>query len=143
MALSFEYTDSIQLLLEQCQDRVRSHSASELPREAVGILSAGGRLYPLINQRRSGHAFMVSSVFIAEGIQWLEDRNDTSVAFYHSHPTTPATPSADDVAMMRSTPNITHVIAGIDRIAAYLCEDATSPPLLIAEVHNGEHPHTA
>ena len=142
MAPSSDYQTATLALLESTRDRIRTHAASEIPNEAVGILSAQGTLYPLINQRRSNHQFSVSPVFISEGMQWLKDRGDRGVAFYHSHPTTPATPSDADVLMMRSAPYTIHVIAGVDRIAAYLCEDDTADPLLVAEVAYGEYPPT-
>jgi proteasome lid subunit RPN8/RPN11 len=106
-------------LLELARPNMVRHTKLSLPHEAVGIVADDGSVYPLINQRRSATEYMVSRILVEEGLYHLRSRDLIGVALYHSHPADEATPSDQDLLMMRHAPGTVFVIHGIDKIAAY------------------------
>lgn len=109
-------------VLEIARPRIVSLTAST-PYEAVGLVSNRGTIYPLINQRRSAETFVVSQVFIKEGMAWLKERGEKAVAIYHSHPTQDCTPSKADILALQELAGTVYVIHGAREIGAWIWED--------------------
>jgi proteasome lid subunit RPN8/RPN11 len=99
-------TDSLpeRLILTQEQAaQVEAHARSEYPREACGLL--GGRngrvesVYPLPNTERSATRYLADPVAQLRAMLEIEDSGKEIVAIYHSHPSSPPTPSDTDLEM--------------------------------------------
>lgn len=83
------------LVLEHCRD--------EKPLEACGIMTGIGQqvtaAYPMTNIRRSPVAYRIKEEEQLAAFHEMDERREELVAIYHSHPTTPARPSATDINM--------------------------------------------
>lgn len=83
------------------------------PNEVVGV--AGGvpgevrRIWPLTNTAASPVRYGVDPVEQMEAYRAMADENLECVAIYHSHPATPARPSAVDIAEAYD-PDVAYVI---------------------------------
>ena len=104
------------------------------PEEGVGILCVDGSVHPLINQARSHKRFAVSERLVHEKQLELDGHGMSPVAFYHSHPTDPASPSARDMLWMEEHPRQVSVIVGNDGIAAWWWDEES---ILLARITNG------
>ncbi len=123
------------LLLQLIYDDLGAYVEKHIPQEAVAMLTSKGRIHPLINQRRSNHEFMVSTVLVAEAIEEISSRGDSAVAIFHSHPSRPAKPSGADKRMMEEAEGTVFAIWGTDRVACFVWEDSGVKE--IAEVAHG------
>lgn len=104
------------------------------PEEGVGILCIDATVYPLINQARSHKRFVVSERLVLEKQLELYEQGFSPVAFYHSHPTSPAGPSNRDLHWMEEHPRQVSVIVGNDGIAAWWWDEES---ILLARITNG------
>ena len=80
-----------------------AHARDEYPHEACGLL--GGRegrverVYALPNAEHSPVCYMADPEAQLRAMLEIEDRGWEIVAFYHSHPSSPAYPSPTDLEM--------------------------------------------
>ncbi len=78
------------------------HVLACLPEEACGILGGqAGRVQvvvPVTNQLHSPVRFRMASEEQLRAFQFLEDQGLEMLAFFHSHPAGPSSPSATDLA---------------------------------------------
>lgn len=94
---------SAQLILSHSfYQAITAHARSDYPEEACGLLR--GRdgcvsdILPARNVASNPHQdYQVDAQSLLQALRW-EDEGDELVAIYHSHPTTPAYPSAVDAA---------------------------------------------
>jgi len=93
------------------------------PNEGVGIVTADAIVYPLINQARSPHRFVVNERLVHEAQQELKGQGHTPVTFYHTHPASPPSPSARDELWMKEHPNQVMMIVGKPGIAGWVWTD--------------------
>jgi len=138
-----EVAPHVEALLNFAARDLLTQRDREYPNEAVGILTAGGIVYPLINQARSPKRFEVSKTLVQEGISELVKWGEHPVATYHSHPTSASGPSDRDCLYMRETEGGLHIIIGMDGIAAWLWKDGlrsvAKVPLPERVKADGEH----
>lgn len=92
------------------------HARRELPHEACGYLAADGervcRHYELTNTDRAADHFSMDPAEQFAAIGDMRSRNLRPVAVYHSHPETPARPSAEDIRLAFD-PDISYVIVSM------------------------------
>jgi len=110
-----------------------AHAQEELPIEACGILGGTGDTVTVMN--RMVNADASSEHFTLEPREQfavyksLRARELSVLAIYHSHPTSPARPSAEDIRMAY-TPGVSHVIVSL--------EDPAGPVVKSFLIENGE-----
>jgi len=80
------------------------------------------RAVPIKNSNRTHRSFELDPVGLYKAWTGAEDDGLDIVGIYHTHPVSPARPSAWDMEYMQQEQNI-WVIAGADGIFAYLWED--------------------
>lgn len=84
-------------------EAIVAHARDELPNEACGLIGgdlATGRAtlyHPARNAMASRYAYEVEASDLIRIMYAIEADGDALVAIVHSHPATPATPSASDV----------------------------------------------
>ncbi len=92
------------------------HARRELPHEACGYLAADQetvcRHYELTNTDRAADHFSMDPGEQFAAIGDMRDRALQPVAVYHSHPGTPARPSAEDIRLALD-PDIIYVIVSM------------------------------
>ncbi len=95
---------------------VIAHARRELPREACGYLAADNgtvcRHYELTNTDGAADHFSMEPAEQFAAIGDMRSRNLRPVAVYHSHPETPARPSAEDIRLAHD-PEISYVIVSM------------------------------
>jgi proteasome lid subunit RPN8/RPN11 len=97
-------------------DAIVAQAKAELPNEACGLLAGAGdtvrRHYPLINTDHSPEHFSFDPK--EQFITLKEARKEgwKIIANYHSHPSTPARPSDEDIRLAYD-PNIVYVIVSL------------------------------
>ncbi len=112
-------TESVAFVLRAARDNIRTHSQRSLPHEGGGIVTSGGTVEPLINQRRSSGEFYTTKQLVAEALDMVEAQGLLAIALYHSHPSRTPDPSPTDLEMMQLSPNTIFVIDSLDEITAY------------------------
>lgn len=99
----------LQRILEQCLE--------EKPFEACGILTGrGGRVthaYATENLRRSPVFYEVDPAHQRQVLEETAERGEELVGIYHSHPTTPAEPSVNDISLAVHWPEAIRVIVSL------------------------------
>jgi proteasome lid subunit RPN8/RPN11 len=93
------------------------------PEEGVGIITADAVVYPLINQARSHERFIVNEKLVHEAQMELIEQGHAPVAFYHTHPTSPSSPSARDELWLEEHPDQVMLIVGHKSIAGWVWID--------------------
>lgn len=82
------------------QDMIE-YCRSNLPLEACGLLSGkegiGRTLWKLKNQHKSPNRFYMSKESIQQAVMEMEEQNEQLTSIFHSHPSTPAFPSINDI----------------------------------------------
>lgn len=100
--------DILEAMIEQAR--------SEAPLEACGILAGTGqqvqKLYRMTNTDASGDHFMMEPAEQFQTARAIRTAGLQMLAIYHSHPETPARPSAEDVRLAL-TPEVVHVIVSL------------------------------
>lgn len=83
-------------------DEVMAHARAELPNEACGLLSGIGggaaRFHPARNIEASPFGFEMDAGDLLRILAGMERAGQELVAIVHSHPRSPAVPSARDIA---------------------------------------------
>lgn len=92
------------------------HSRKELPNEACGLLTGtDGKVlehYPLTNVDASPEHFSFSPREQFDVLKSARAKGLRIIANYHSHPTSPARPSEEDIRLAED-PNITYIIVSL------------------------------
>lgn len=109
--------------------RVLEHCLEEKPLEACGIMTGRDRtvldVYATENAKRSPVFYEVDPEQQERVLREMARRGDELIAIYHSHPTTPAEPSANDIRLAVHWPSALRVIislAGPSAVRAFLIE---------------------
>ena len=106
---------------------------AEAPVECCGILAGrNGRaekLYKMANAEHRCDHFMMGPEQQFEAVKDIRSSSLDMLAIYHSHPETPARPSADDVRLAL-TPNVVYVILSLQpdngpAVKGFQIEDGT------------------
>jgi len=115
-------------IFEQMTEQART----EAPIEACGILAGtNGRvekLYKMTNAERRGDHFMMEPREQFAVVRDIRSSSLELLAIYHSHPETPARPSAEDIRLAL-TPNAVYVILSL--------QNGNAPALKGFRVDNG------
>ncbi len=97
-------------------EAIIGHARRELPLEACGYLATDGetvcRHYELTNTDRAGDHFSMDPGEQFAAIGDMRSRDLRLAAVYHSHPETPARPSAEDIRLAFD-PDISYVIVSL------------------------------
>jgi proteasome lid subunit RPN8/RPN11 len=93
-----------------------AQSRAHAPIEACGILAGSNgkveKLYKMTNVDKSNTHFMMEPEEQFATIKDIRSAGLEMLAIYHSHPETPARPSAEDIRLAL-TPNVTYVILSL------------------------------
>lgn len=108
-----------ELILSQEQlDKIISHCRSEFPNEACGILSGKDniveKVYKMTNIDKSNVSYMMDPKEQFQVMKEMRNYSDKMVAIYHSHPHSPAFPSAKDVNLAFYSDAIYLIVGLID-----------------------------
>jgi proteasome lid subunit RPN8/RPN11 len=102
---------------QQLLQRIREHCLEEKPMEACGILTgrAGHVLhaYATDNLSQSPVFYQVDPDQQGEILHLMEKRGEELVGIYHSHPTTAARPSRNDIQLAVHYPEAMRVIISL------------------------------
>lgn len=119
--------------------RVLEHCYEERPLEACGVLTGrAGKVhhaYATDNARQSPLFFEVEEEQRERILREIEERGEELVAIYHSHPTSPALPSLNDVNQAVHYPQALRVIvslAGPTNVRAFLIENGKVRDVMLA-----------
>ncbi|GHT32966.1 Mov34/MPN/PAD-1 family protein [Bacteroidia bacterium] len=97
-------------------DSIVRQAQSELPNEACGLLTGKGGIvqkhYPLTNTDRSPEHFSFDPREQFQVLKEARAEGQRIVANYHSHPSTPARPSVEDVRLAYD-PDIIYIILSL------------------------------
>ena len=125
-----------------------TQAEAEAPIEACGILagkdSAVKKLYKMTNTDQSNKHFMMAPEEQFKVAKDLRSAGLEMLAIYHSHPATPARPSAEDIRLAL-TPNVIYVIvslqdAGCPAVKGFLIENGsvTEVPVKVTQAQSAE-----
>jgi [CysO sulfur-carrier protein]-S-L-cysteine hydrolase len=110
-----------------------THAREGFPLEVCGILGGTGNevsaIYRMINTDASNEHFMMDPKEQFRVVKDLRARGLTMLAIYHSHPETPARPSAEDIRLAL-TPGVSYVIISL--------ADAGSPDVRSYKIDQGK-----
>ncbi|MHC4195332.1 MAG: Mov34/MPN/PAD-1 family protein, partial [Planctomycetota bacterium] len=124
-------------------EQMLQHAKNKAPIEACGILAGGDgvveKLYNLTNVDQSSDHFMMAPEEQFKVVKDIRAAGLEMLAIYHSHPETPAQPSAEDIRLAL-TPGVAYVIvslqdAGLPVLKGFLIENAnvTEVPVKIVK----------
>lgn len=116
---------------------------AEAPIEACGILAGSDsrveKLYKMTNADQRSDHFMMEPAEQFKVVRDIRSAGLKMLAIYHSHPETPARPSAEDIRLAL-TPNVTNVIVSLANgdhpvVKGFLLENGnvTDVPVKITE----------
>ena len=95
---------------------ILAHARAEAPIECCGILAGSGgrveRLYKMTNAEHRNDHFMMSPEQQFAAVKDIRSASLDMLAIYHSHPETPARPSAEDIRLAL-TPGVAYVIVSL------------------------------
>lgn len=115
-------SSAFRLLLPQAiHDAMIAHALAERPNECCGLVAGtrdGSVLtavmhYPLVNDRASATRYLSEARSILEAMRDMDRRGFDEVCVYHSHPTSPAIPSAIDLAENLRGDTVVHAIISL------------------------------
>jgi len=117
-----------------------AHARSGAPLEVCGLLAGReGRVersYPLTNAAAREDFFALDPLEQMAAYRAMREADRECLAVYHSHPATPARPSAEDIANAND-PEVAYVIVSLSgpepNIRAFHIRDDTSHELTIHE----------
>lgn len=123
--------------------RMVEQAKAEAPVEACGILAGSDgkveKLYKMINADKSCDHFMMEPKEQFTVVKDIRSAGLKMLAIYHSHPQTPARPSAEDIRLAL-TPDVIYVIVSVQdakrpNVKGFLIEDGnvTEVPARILE----------
>jgi len=96
--------------------QILKQAKAEAPIEACGILAGKDgmvkELYKMTNTNRSSDHFMMEPKEQFKVAKDIRSAGLEMLAIYHTHPTTPARPSAEDIRLAL-TPAVTYVIVSL------------------------------
>ena len=124
-------------------ERMVEQAKAEAPIEACGILAGSGgkveKLYKMTNADKSCDHFMMEPKEQFTVVKDIRSAGLKMLAIYHSHPQTPARPSAEDIRLA-FTPDVIYVIVSVQdakrpNVKGFLIEDdmVTEVPVRILE----------
>lgn len=127
-------------------EQMLEQAKAEAPIEACGILSGIDgkveKLYKMTNADQSNDHFMMEPKEQFKVVKDIRSAGLEMLAIYHSHPETPARPSAEDIRLAL-TPDVIYLIVSLQNVSApvakgFLIEDgnATEVPVRIMERQN-------
>jgi proteasome lid subunit RPN8/RPN11 len=98
-----------------------AHARRELPNECCGLLAGtidgdiGGvtAIFPITNDAASPTEYATNPRDLMNAFRSMRETNSEPLAFYHSHPASPAFPSAKDIARNTYGETVVHVIVGL------------------------------
>lgn len=97
-------------------DRIVSHAMRDMPNEACGMLAGDAGVveahYEMANADQSGEHFTLVPQEQFQVIKAIRASGLCLLGIYHSHPESPARPSAEDVRLAL-TPDVVHVIVSM------------------------------
>ena len=97
-------------------EQMVAQARAQAPIEACGILAGEynkvERLYEMANVDNSNDHFMMEPAEQFKVVKDIRSAGLKMLAIYHSHPTTPARPSAEDIRLSL-TPDVTYVIVSL------------------------------
>lgn len=97
-------------------DAIIAHAREDFPLEACGILGGTGCVvseqYPMANTDLSNEHFTMEPQEQFRVIKDLRAKGKQLLVIYHSHPETPARPSAEDIRLAL-TPDVSYVIVSL------------------------------
>jgi [CysO sulfur-carrier protein]-S-L-cysteine hydrolase len=103
------------ILPTELRQRVIDQALTERPNECVGLLAGRGDIvehaFPLINEAKSSTRFFAAESLFAP-MRSIRDAGLDLVAIYHSHPTSPPTPSRRDIEE-NYYPDTVHLIVSL------------------------------
>ena len=112
-------------------EQMVAQAKAEAPIEACGILAgkdgAAEKLYKMTNADQSSDHFMMEPKEQFKVVKDIRAAGLEMLAIYHSHPETPARPSAEDIRFA-FTPNVIYVIVSLQdtnaaAVKGFLIED--------------------
>ena len=120
-----------------------AQAKAQAPVEACGILAGGDdkvkKLYEMTNIDNSSDHFMMEPAEQFKVVKDIRSAGLEMLAIYHSHPATPARPSAEDIRLA-FMPDVTHVILSLQDsncpvVKGFLIEDGvvTAMPVKIVK----------
>ena len=123
--------------------RMVEQAKAEAPVETCGILAGSDgkveKLYKMINADKSCDHFMMEPKEQFPVVKDIRSAGLKMLAIYHSHPQTPARPSAEDIRLA-FTPDVIYVIVSVQdakrpNVKGFLIEDdmVTEVPVRILE----------
>lgn len=84
-------------------NQIIEHAKTEFPDEACGILAGRGNkvssIFKMANTDKSAESFLMGPKEQFAVVKKMRQENLEMLAIYHSHPATPARPSAKDIEM--------------------------------------------
>lgn len=109
------------VLPQSLLEAVIAHARAELPNECVGFLAgtlADGvghatHCLPLVNELASPTEFHTEARSLFAAFRAMRTAGTDLLAIYHSHPTSPPTPSRKDIARNTYGPSVAWVIVGL------------------------------
>jgi len=97
-------------------EQMLEQAKAEAPLEACGILAGSNskveKLYKMINVDQSSDRFMMEPKEQFAVVKDIRSAGLKMLAIYHSHPETPARPSAEDIRLAL-TPDVIYVIVSL------------------------------
>ena len=123
-----------------------AHARAEYPHEACGLLGGQeGRVdevYPLPNTERSAVRYLADPEAQLQAMLEIEERGWEIVAIYHSHPDSPAYPSATDLEMAFYPQALSLIVSLADRehpkLRAFRIEEGEVEEVEVKRMANGE-----
>ena len=114
-------------------DQMVEQARAEAPIEACGILAGNNgrveKIYKMKNADKSSNHFMMAPEEQFKVVKDIRACGLKMLAIYHSHPVTPARPSAEDIRLSL-TPDLVYVIVSLKNknmpaIKGFLIEDSS------------------
>jgi len=122
-------------ILQSIVNAILAHSQGELPYEACGYLAGNNgvatNFYALTNTDKAADHFTMDPKEQFAAMKEMREHGLDLLAVYHSHPDTPARPSAEDVRLAFD-PNVSYVIISLadsERVVKSfrICKGTVSP----------------
>ncbi|MCP4451697.1 MAG: M67 family metallopeptidase [Planctomycetes bacterium] len=101
---------------EAIYEKIIDHATRDMPNEACGMLAGhSGKVqthYEMSNSDQSGEHFTLVPQEQFQVIKAIRASGLSLLGIYHSHPASPARPSAEDIRLAL-TPDVVHVIVSM------------------------------
>jgi proteasome lid subunit RPN8/RPN11 len=121
-----------------------SQARAEAPVECCGILAGSGgrveKLYKMTNAENRHDHYMMAPEQQFAAVKDIRSSSLDMLAIYHSHPETPARPSAEDIRLAL-TPNVLYVILSLQGnngpvVKGFQIEDGTASEVAVRITEN-------